>query len=173
MPDDSPDRDLKRRDVLILKELAANPQRSAREITEVLAKDHGVDVSHATVSKSIRRMREDGVYREAVIPNEEYFIFEKFEFKFNPEYFAEEWRDAMEHIRDHENTLFFFLSDGEYQWTSIMMFPNREAGSKWIHEFYKEHGKVVNNLRNSVMTNVLSFGTDPRLFDGIPTEDER
>ena len=172
MPEETPDWEFKRRDVLILRELATDPQRSAREITEVLEEEHGVDISHVTVSKSIRNMREEGVFREAIIPNEEYFIFEQFEFKFNPEGFAEGWRDAMEYIRDDEHTLFFFLSDGEYQWTSVMMFPTREAGSRWIHEFYKEHGKVVSNLRNSVMTNVLKFETDPQLFDSLAEERE-
>lgn len=171
MANSKPDWTFKRRDVLILREMSADPQRSAREITEVLDEKYDVDISHVTVSKSIRNMRDAGVFREAIIPNEEYFIFEKFEFKFNPEHFAEGWRDAMEHIRTHENTLLFFLSDGEYQWTSVMMFPDREAGSRWIHEFYKEHGKVVSNLRNSVMTNVLKFGTDPDLFDSLPYEE--
>jgi len=46
-----------------------------------------------------------------------------------------------------------------------MMFEDREQESKWIHEFYKEYGVLVNNLRNSVVTNVLKFGTDPELFE--------
>jgi hypothetical protein len=48
-----------------------------------------------------------------------------------------------------------------------MMFPTREAQSRWIHEFYKEHGSVVSNLRNSAVTNVLKFGTDPELLQSL------
>ncbi|WP_227377366.1 Lrp/AsnC family transcriptional regulator [Haladaptatus halobius] len=168
MTEDEPDWEFKERDIAILQELAHDPQISSRNLTEVLAEKYDIDVSHVTVSESIRKMRNAGVFREAVIPNEAYFIFALFEFKFNPEHFAEGWRDAMEYIQNDENTLFYFLSDGEYQWKSVMMFQTREAESRWIHEFYKEHGKVVDNIRNSVVTNVLKFGTSSELFDHLP-----
>jgi DNA-binding Lrp family transcriptional regulator len=157
----------KDRDVIILQELARDPQRSSRELADLLATEHDIDVSHVTVSESIRKMREAGVFREAIIPNEEFFIFGLFEFKFNPEYFAEEWREAMEYIRDSRHTLFYFLSDGEYQWKTVMMFGSREQESRWIHEFYKEHGEVISNLRNSVIHNVLKFRTDPEMLGAV------
>jgi hypothetical protein len=112
-------------------------------------------------------MREEGVFREAIIPNEEYFFFALFEFKFNPENFDEGWRPAMEFIRDSPNTLFYFLSDGEYQWKAVMMFASRQAQSQWIHEFYKHHGEVVDNLRNSIVHNVLKFRTDPEILESL------
>ncbi len=167
MNGDTPEWEFTERDVVILRELARDPQVSSRQLTDILAEDYDIDVSHVTVSESIRRMREAGVFREAIIPNEKFFIFGLFEFKFNAEHFAEEWRAAMEYVRDSPNTLFYFLSDGEYQWKTVMMFPTREAESKWIHEFYKRHGKVVANIRNSVMTNVLKFGTDPELLESL------
>ncbi len=167
MTDTEPEWDFKERDVLILRELARDPQLSARELTDVLEAEHGIDVSHVTVSKSIRNMRDANVFREAILPNEAYFSFSLFEFQFNPEHFEEGWRDAMEHIREDKSTLFYFLCDGAYQWRAVMMFPDGEAESKWIHEFYKEHGKVINNLRNHALTNVLKFGTDPELFENI------
>ncbi len=169
--DAPPDWEFKERDVAILRELASDPELSSRELTDVLAEHHDIDVSHVTVSESIRKMREEGVFREAIIPNEEYYTFALFEFKFNPEHFADGWRPAMEHIRDDENTLFYFLSDGEYQWKSVMMFPTREATSRWIHEFYKDHGAVVDNIRNSVVTNVLKFRTDPAIFESLAGEE--
>ncbi|RBI62373.1 winged helix-turn-helix domain-containing protein [halophilic archaeon] len=171
MTEEEPDWEFKERDVLILQELARDPQISSRNLTQVLAEKYDIDVSHVTVSESIREMRDAGVFREAIIPNEAYFIFALFEFKFNPEHFADEWRDAMEYIRNDENTLLYFLSDGEYQWKSVMMFPSRDAESQWIHEFYKEHGAVIDNLRNSVVTNVLKFGTNPELFENLPQSD--
>ena len=171
MTDEETSWDLKRRDALVLAELSRDPQRSARDLTEVLAEEYDISVSHVTVSQSIRKMREAGVFREAIIPNEEYFSFALFEFKFNPEHFAEEWRGAMEYIRDAENTLLYCLADGEYQWKSIMMFEDMEEETRWVHEFYKEHGAVVENVRISALTNVLKFGTEPGLFQRLPTED--
>ncbi|MGZ0747698.1 Lrp/AsnC family transcriptional regulator [Haloparvum sp. AD34] len=164
---DSPNWDFKDRDIAILRELTRNPQLSSRELTTILADEYGIEVSHVTVSESIREMRNEGVFREAIIPNEEYYIFGLFEFKFNPSNFEEGWRDAMEHIREDPHTLFYFLSDGEYQWKTVMMFPSREDESSWIHEFYKEHGDVVDNIRNSVIHNVLKFRTDPEIFEGL------
>ena len=158
---------LKERDGIILHELAKDPQVSSRELRDILAEQHGINVSHVTVNESIRRMREEGIFREAIVPNEEYLFFSLFEFQFDPQHFAENWREVLEDIRSDQHTFMFFLSDGEYQWKTIMMFENREQESKWIHEFYKEHGSFVNNLRNSVVTNVLKFGTDPELFEAF------
>jgi DNA-binding Lrp family transcriptional regulator len=163
----SPDWTFKERDVLVLRELSRDPQLSSRDLARILKEKYDIDVSHVTVSESIRGMREEGVFREAIIPNEEYFHFALFEFKFNPENFEEGWRPAMEFIRGSPNTLFYFLSDGEYQWKAVMMFSTRESQSQWIHEFYKKHGEVVDNLRNSVVTNVLKFRTDPEILESL------
>ncbi|MFC6787601.1 Lrp/AsnC family transcriptional regulator [Halobaculum halobium] len=165
--DDPPDWTFSERDLVILEELAADPGISSRELAGVLEAEYDVDVSHVTVSESIRKMRAAGVFREAIVPNEAYYTFALFEFKFDPSHFAEEWRDAMASIRDDPHTLLYFLSDGEYQWKSVMMFPTAEAQSRWIHEFYKEHGAVVSNLRNHVVHNVLKFRTDPEIFRGL------
>jgi len=167
MTEDAPDWEFKERDVLVLRELSRDPQLSSRDLARLLDEKYGIDVSHVTVSESIREMREEGVFREAIMPNEEYFRFALFEFRFDPEHFADHWRDAMEAIRGSPNTLFYFLSDGEYQWKAVMMFPSRTAESKWIHEFYKAHGQVVDNIRNSVIHNVLKFRTDPELLESL------
>ncbi|WP_435195176.1 Lrp/AsnC family transcriptional regulator [Natronomonas sp. EA1] len=166
-PEDAPDWKFKERDIYILRELSRDPQLSSRDLASILEEKYDIGVSHVTVSESIRGMREEGVFREAVIPNEEYFVFGLFEFKFNTENFEEGWRDAMAYIRDSPNTLFYFLSDGEYQWKAVMMFPTRSAESKWIHECYKKHGEVIANIRNSVVHNVLKFRTDPAVLDTL------
>ena len=168
--DERPDWDFKDRDIAILCELSKDPQLSSRELTTVLESDYGIDVSHVTVSESIRRMRDEGVFREAIIPNEEYYTFALFEFKFNTEHFEDGWREAMEHIRDDKHTLFFFLSDGEYQWKTVMMFRSREEISRWIHDCYKEYGHVIANIRNSAVHNVLKFQTDPQIYKDLREE---
>lgn len=165
--DDPPEYAFKERDLAILRELARDPQLSSRDLAEILEEEYGIDVSHVTVSESIRTMRSAGVFRETIIPNETYYTFSMFEFKFNPEHFAESWRPAFEAIRNDKHTLFYFLSDGEYPWKSIMMFPSQDAESRWIHEFYKHHGDVIENVRISMMTKVFKFGTDPAVFDVI------
>ncbi|PSQ37494.1 winged helix-turn-helix domain-containing protein [Halobacteriales archaeon QS_9_70_65] len=148
MTADDPDWEFKQRDVLVLRELSRDPQLSSRDLARILEEKYDIDVSHVTVSESIRGMREEGVFREAIIPNEEYFYFGMFEFKFDPGNFAEEWRRK-----------------------SVMMFPTPESQSRWIHEFYKRHGDAVDNLRNSIVHNVLKFRTDPEILESLPEGD--
>ncbi len=167
MGDSEPSWEFTERDVAILQELAENPQRSSRELSEVLSEEHDIDVSHVTVNKSVRSMKEAGVFREAIMPNDRYFVFTFLEFKFDPSHFAEEWRETMEYLRGHKNTVLYCLSDGEYHWKTVMMFPSREAETRWLHDFYKEHGALVNNIRASTVSKVFTFDTDPSLFDAL------
>lgn len=164
---EKPDWEFDRRDICILKELCEEPQLSSRRLADRLAENHGIEVSHVTVSESVREMRERGVFRDAILVNEAYFNFALFEFAFDPGEFAEHWRDAMAYIRDDEHTLFYSLSGGSYQWKSIMMFPTRETESRWLHEFYKQHEKVVDTVRTTALHNVIKFRTDPALFDHL------
>jgi len=163
----SPDWTLKERDRYILSELSDDPTLSAKELRDILEAKYDIDISRVTVSESIRQMRDEGVFREAVIPNEEYLFFALFEYQFFPPNFSEEWYDALEHIRYNKHTLLFFLADGQYQWKSVMIFRDLEQQSKWIHEFYKEYGDLVLDLKNTVVTNVLKFSADPEVFETI------
>lgn len=168
--DGEPDWEFRHRDICILKELSREPQLSSRKLADRLAEKYDIDVSHVTVSESVREMREQGVFRDAILVNEAYFNFSLLEFKFNPSNFEEHWHDAMTYIQEDEHTLFYCISTGVYQWRAIMMFPEREAESQWVHEFYKEHGEVVDNVRVNTLHNVMKFQTDPELFDELPSE---
>lgn len=163
MPDSAID--LKRRDRIILGEYANDPMLSAQELRDILEEEYDIDVSRVTVSESLRRMREQNIFREAIIPNEEYLFFSLFEFQFFPPNFAENWREALEAIQSSDHTLLFWLADGSYQWRSMMIFRNREQESKWIHDFYKEHGDLLLDFRNSVVTNVMKFDTNATIFE--------
>lgn len=167
---EAPDWEFSERDICILKELSRDPQLSSRDLADRLEEKYDIDVSHVTISESVRKMREEGVFRDAILVNEAYFNFAILEFKFDTSHFADEWREAMEYIRDDKHTLFYSLSTGTYQWKAIMMFADREAESKWVHEFYKEHGDVVDNVRNHALHNVLKFRTDPELLDTLEVE---
>ena len=164
---DKPDWEFDRRDICILKELSKEPQLSSRKLSDRLAENYDIDVSHVTVSESVGQMRDKGVFRDAILIDETYFNFSLLAFKFDPSEFAEHWRDAMAYIRDDEHTMFYSLSNGTHQWRTIMMFTSREAESQWLHEFYKNHGEVVDSVRTTSLHNVIKFGTDPELFDHL------
>jgi DNA-binding Lrp family transcriptional regulator len=167
---EAPEWEFKQRDICILKELSREPQLSSRKLADRLSKKYGIEISHVTVSESVKEMRERGVFRDAILINEAFFTFSLLEFKFDPTHYAEQWREAMEFIRDDEHTLFYSLSTGSYQWKTIMLFPDREAESRWVHEFYKRHGDVVDNVRIDELHNVIKFRTDPELFDELPVQ---
>jgi len=170
MSDGEPNWDFKERDRYILSELSEDPTLSAKELRNILEEKHNIDISRVTVSESIRKMREEGVFRETIIPNEEYLFFALFEYQFFPPNFSDEWEDALSHIRFNEHTLLFFLADGQYQWKSVMIFRDLEQQSKWIHDFYKEYGDLILDLRNTVVTNVLKFSADPAIFQTMLEE---
>lgn len=161
----SPDWQLKDRDIAILKELTRNPQISSRELATTLEEEYGISVAHTTVNESMRKMREADVFREVIIPHMSYVRVSLFEFKFNFENFADRWRDAFDAIRNDPSTLFYFLAGGEYPWMTIMMFRNLEMESRWVHEFIKEYGDLISDLRNRTIYKVASFQTNPELFE--------
>jgi len=167
---EAPEWEFKQRDICILKELSREPQLSSRKLASRLSEKYGIEISHVTVSESVKEMRERGVFRDAILINEAFFTFSLLEFKFDPTHYAEQWREAMEYIRDDAHTLFYSLSTGTYQWKTIMLFPDREAESRWVHEFYKRHGDVVDNVRIDELHNVIKFRTDPELFDELPVK---
>lgn len=163
----TPDWDLNRRDRLILAELTKDSTLSSQELRDILEEEHGISTSRVTVSESIRQMREANVFREAIIPNEEYLLFSLFEFQFFPPNFDDHWREVLEFIHDDEHTLMFFLADGVYWWRSIMLFSDREEESRWLHNFYKHYGSLFINLRTTVITRMLKFDTDPKVFKSV------
>lgn len=164
-----PDKELnlKKRDRIILGEYSNDPTLSARELRDILEEEYEIETSRVTVSESLRKMREDNVFREAVIPNEEYLFFSLFEYQFFPPNFDESWRGSLEHIQQSDHTLLFWLSDGSYQWKSMMIFRDREQESKWIHRFYTDHGNLLIDLRNTVVTNVMKFDTNSAIFENM------
>lgn len=169
MAEDSsgPDWQLSRRDRIILAELSNDPTLSSADLREILEEEYAISASRVTISESIRQMREADVFREVIVPNEDYLLFSLFEYQFFPPNFEDNWRDAFEYIRDDEHTLMFYLADGTYWWHSVMMFADREEESRWLHEFYKDHGDLLIDLRTTVISRMLKFGTDPKVFQSV------
>jgi len=165
--DGSPDWEFKDRDIAILREVTRNPQVTSRELATILEEEYEISVSHTTVNESMRKMQEAGVFREAIIPNMSYFRVSLFEFKFHTWNFSDRWRDAFTAIRDDPNTLLYFLASGEYQWMTIMIFPNLETESRWVHELYKEYGDIIAEVRNRTIYSVAKFQTDPEVFESL------
>lgn len=165
--------EFKDRDIAILREMSRNPQVTSRELASILEEDYDISVSHTTVNDAMRKMREAGVFREVLIPHMSYVRVSLFEFKFNNENFADRWRDAFEALRSDPSTLFYVLAGGEYPWMTIMMFRNLEMESMWVHEFLKEFGDVIGDMRNRTIYSVAKFQTDPEVFELVDKAERR
>ncbi len=157
-------------EVTLLKEKVAKPSASTRELSKILKTKYGISLSHTRISEILREMKERGVFRESIIPNENMFTFFLLEISFNNEHFRDEWRSALDYIVNDPHTLLFFITDGVYRWKTIMVFRTFEEMSRWAHNLLKEHGKLVGELNISVLYRVLKFHLDDRVFDGFIEE---
>ena len=152
-------------EITLLKEKVAKPNASTRELSKILKTKYGISLSHTRISEILREMKEKGVFRESVIPNENMFTFFLLEISFNNEHFRDEWRKALDYILNDPHTLLFFITDGVYRWKMIMLFRTFEEMSRWAHNLLKEHGKLIGELNINVLYRVLKFKLDDRVFD--------
>ena len=68
--------------IAILREKISDPNITTRKLSQVLKDKYNISMSHARIAEIIKEMKESEVFRETVIPNENYFIFSFMEFSF-------------------------------------------------------------------------------------------
>ncbi|AIY89850.1 hypothetical protein [Geoglobus acetivorans] len=163
---------LDRTKIVILKEKIEDPNITTRKLSEILKKKYGISLSHARIAEIIKEMRETEIFRETVIPNENYFIFSFMEISFNNQNFSENWRRAYEHLINSPNVMLFFITDGTHRWKFIMVFRTFQEVSKWVHNFLKEYGDFVQDLNVQIIYRILKFKFDEKLLEELITSSE-
>ncbi len=153
--------------IAILREKIEDPNITTRRLSEILREKYGISLSHARIAEIIKEMKDSEVFRETVIPNENYFIFSFMEMSFNNENFAEHWRRTYEYLVESPNVMLFFTTDGRYRWKLIMAFRSFQEVSKWVHRFLKEHGMVVQDLNMLIIYRILKFKFDEKLLEDL------
>ncbi len=153
--------------VAILREKIADPNITTRKLSEVLKEKYGISLSHARVAEILKEMKEQEIFRETVIPNENYFIFAFMEMSFNNQNFAEHWRRTYEYLVSSPNVILFFTTDGVMRWKVLMVFRSFQEVSRWVHYFLKEYGVLIQDLDLQIIYRILKFRFDESLLDDI------
>ncbi|MGM0591445.1 MAG: helix-turn-helix domain-containing protein [Halobacteriota archaeon] len=160
------------RDVVILKVRVAHPTAPVRELSEILEREYGISLSHNRINEILRDLANDGVYRQTMIPDESIFRHYLLRIAFYFPNFADEWYDCYEFLLNDPHILMFFNADSEYHWHAIAQFRTDEHMQRWVHEFFKSHGKLIQEFHNTGLQKVHKFQTDAEVFNDILEETE-
>ncbi len=170
-PSDSPD-DIPPRDVAILKVRVENPTASTRELSVVLEEKYDISLSHNRINEILREMANSGVFRETIIPNRTIFSHYLFRMAFHYPNFADHWKDCHEDLVGDPHTMMFFNADSTFHWHVIMQFRSDGQMERWVHEFFKAHGDLLDQFDITKLHQVHKFGTEAEIFDDILLETE-
>ena len=164
--------DISPRDLTILKVRVANPTASTRELSAILEAEYDVSLSHNRINEILRELAEAEVFRETIIPNEGLFNHYLFRIAFFHPNFAEYWEDCYWSLVDDPHVMMFFNADSDYHWHVLAQFRRHEQMERWVHGFFKEHGKLISGFHNTSLHGVHKFHTDAAIFDDILAETE-
>jgi len=153
--------------IAILKEKIEDPNITTRRLSEILKEKYDISLSHARIAEIIKEMKETEIFRETVIPNENYFIFSFMELSFNNQNFAENWRRTYDYLINSPNVMLFFITDGTHRWKFIMTFRSFQEVSRWVHEFLKNYGDLVQDLNLLIIYRILKFKFDEKLLEDL------
>jgi hypothetical protein len=164
---------LDRTKIAILKEKILDPNITTRKLSQVLKEKYNISLSHARIAEILKEMKEMEVFRETVIPNENYFIFSFIEMSFDNKNFAKYWRETYEYLINSPNVMLFFTTDGIFRWKFMMVFRSFQEVSKWVHNFLKNHGMLVSDMNLQIVYRILKFKFDDALLsDLLQSSDE-
>jgi hypothetical protein len=86
--------------------------------------------------------------------------------------FTEHWEKCYWSLVDDPHVMMFFNADSDYHWHVLAQFRRHEQMERWVHEFFKEHGKLISGFHNTSLHGVHKFHTDAAIFDDILAETE-
>ncbi|MGM0605485.1 MAG: helix-turn-helix domain-containing protein [Halobacteriota archaeon] len=170
MSQQTPSGDISPRDIVILKARVANPTASSRELSDILAETHDIELSHNRINEILRDMSERDVFRETIIPDERIFRHYLFRVAFYYPNFEDNWEDCYWDIVDDPHVLMFFNADSHYHWQIIAQFRTDEQQQKWVHQLFKKHGDVFAQFHTTMLHTVHKFQTDAAVFDDMLSE---
>lgn len=168
---ETPD-DITPRNVAILKVRVENPTASTRELSDILDEKYDISLSHNRINEILREMAESGVFRETIIPNRTIFSHYLFRIAFHYPNFAEHWEECHEDLVEDPHTMMFFNADSTFHWHVIMQFRSDGQMERWVHEFFKAHGALVDQFNITKLHRVHKFQTEAEIFDDILLETE-
>jgi len=160
------------RNLVILKVRVDNPTASTRELSEILEAEYDISLSHNRINEILRELADSEVFRETIIPDESLFRHYLFRIAFYHPNFAEYWEDCYWSLVEDPHVMMFFNADSDYHWHIVAQFRGDEQMQRWVHEFFKSHGKLIGQFHNTNLHGVHKFQTDAAIFDDILSETE-
>ncbi len=141
---------------LLIKEKIKNPSITLKELSKRMLSEYGIKISHSRIADILREMKSNGVMREVVIPNENYFIFAFIEFSSKNENFKD-WIKTYEFLKKSPNVILILLVDGNRRWKVLGAFRSFREVTRWLHEFAEKNGKELDTLDLSIVYKIHKF----------------
>jgi len=149
--------------IALLKEKVRNPNVTLRELSRILKEKYDISLSHTRIAEILNEIKQKGIMREVIIPNENFFIFAFLEMKFNKESF-EEWKRAHDYLISSPNVIMFITTDGDYNWKVLGAFRSFLEITVWLHDFIQKNGKFVSDINLMIVYKILKFRFSPKMF---------
>ncbi len=161
------------RETAILQVRVANPSASSRTLSRILDETYDITLSHNRINEILRTLEQRGVFRETILPNRELFDHYLFRIAFHLPNFADRWEETYAFLAEDPHVLMFFTADSDYAWQVVAQFRRRERMERWIHDFFREYGDLVDRFHNTMLHDVHTFRTDAGVFDEMLEETEQ
>ena len=148
----------------LLKEKVRDPNVTLRGLSRILKEKYGITLSHTRIAEILKEMKDAGVMREVVMPNENYFIFAFMEMSFNNQNFKG-WRMAYNYLLSSPNVIMLLATDGDYRWKVLAAFRSFQEVTLWLHDFVEGHGSFIEDINLMIVYKILKFSFSPKLFE--------
>ncbi len=148
----------------LLKEKVKDPNVTLRSLSRILKEKYNITLSHTRIAEILKEMKDKGVMREVVMPNENYFIFAFMEMSFNNQNFKA-WRPAYNYLLASPNVIMLLATDGDYRWKVLAAFRSFQEVTLWLHDFVEGHGSFIEDINLMIVYKILKFSFSPKLFE--------
>lgn len=165
--------ELSPRETAILQVRVANPSASSRTLSRILGATYDITLSPNRINGILRNLEGRGLFRKTILPNRGLFDHCLIRIAFHYPDFADRWEETYAFLVGDPHVLMFFTADSDYAWQVIGQFRGREGMQRWIHDFLRRYGDLVDRFQHTMLHDVHTFRSDAAVFDGVLGETEQ
>lgn len=167
------DPELSPRETAILQARVAHPSASSRTLSDLLEETYDITLSHTRINEILRTLEQREVFQKTILPNRELFEHYLFRIAFHHPDFADRWEETHTFLAGDPHVLMFFTADSDYGWQVVAQFRRRERMERWIHDFFRRFGDLIDRFHKTMLHDVKTFRTDTGVFDDLLEETEQ
>lgn len=161
------------RDIAILKTRVDHPTATTRELSSILEKEYGIDLSHNRVNEILHELAEKDLYRKTILPSQDLFLHFMLSISFNFSEYSNSWEACFEKFLNDPHVMMFFNTDGRTHWQLITQFRSLSDAQRWVHHLWIDHGELFNEFTITDLERIHKFQTGAEIFDDILKETEQ